>query len=84
MAFGCQIITMFEGTGAGIQWSTIAEGASPDDNLSLLDVILMLFADGFIYLLLAVYIEGILAVFFSFIRILNFERDLFMTFINVI
>ncbi|CAL8072882.1 unnamed protein product [Orchesella dallaii] len=59
MAFGCQIITMFEGTGAGIQWSTIAEGASPDDNLALLDVILMLFFDGIIYLLLAIYIEAV-------------------------
>ncbi|ODN05472.1 ATP-binding cassette sub-family A member 3, partial [Orchesella cincta] len=46
MAFGCQIITMFEGTGAGIQWSTLTSGASPDDNLSLLDVIIMLFFDG--------------------------------------
>lgn len=59
MAFGCQIITMFEGTGAGIQWSTIAQGASPDDNLSLLDVIIMLIVDGFLYLLLAIYVEAV-------------------------
>lgn len=59
MAFGCQIITMFEGTGAGIQWSTIADGASPDDSLTLLDIIIVLIFDGILYLLLAIYIEAV-------------------------
>ncbi|CAG7726830.1 unnamed protein product, partial [Allacma fusca] len=59
MSFGCQIISMFEGTGAGVQWSTIAKGASPQDDFTLLHCILILFADGVIYLLAALYIEAV-------------------------
>jgi len=59
MAFGCQIISMFEGTAAGVQWSTLASGASPDDNLTMLDIIIMLIFDGVLYFMLAIYIEGV-------------------------
>ena len=59
MAFACQIISMFEGTGAGVQWSTLTSGPSPDDNMSLFDCIIMLIIDSFLFLLLALYIEGV-------------------------
>jgi len=59
MAFGCQIIAMFEGTAAGIQWSTLAKGASPDDSMSLLNSILMLLLDSAIHFTLAWYIDGV-------------------------
>ena len=59
MAFGCQIIAMFEGTGAGVQWSTINSGANPQDNLTILHTMLILFFDGVLYFCLAIYIEAV-------------------------
>lgn len=35
MSFACQIICMLEGTGAGLQWSTILESVGPDDDFSV-------------------------------------------------
>jgi len=59
LSFGCQIMSMYEGTGAGIQWSNLATPASPDDDLTLFDVMIMMLFDGFLYLGLAIYIEGV-------------------------
>lgn len=59
MALGCQLIAMFEGTGAGAHWSTIATLVSPDDNITLLDIIFMLFFDSILYLFIAIYVEAI-------------------------
>jgi len=59
MALCGQIIAMFEGTGFGLQWSTIASGTSPDDEMSMLDCLVMLIIDGFILLIAAWYIEAV-------------------------
>ncbi|OXA38045.1 ATP-binding cassette sub-family A member 3 [Folsomia candida] len=59
LSFGCQIISMWEGAGAGVQWSNLPDPASPDDNWSFLDVNIILFVDGILYLLLALYVEGV-------------------------
>ncbi len=58
MAFGGQIIAMFEGTGAGAQWGTIASLASPDDDITLLDILIMLIFDSIFYLFIAIYLEA--------------------------
>lgn len=50
---------MWEGTGVGVQWGNLNELASPDDNWTFLDLNLMLLADGVLYLLIALYIEGV-------------------------
>jgi ATP-binding cassette subfamily A (ABC1) protein 3 len=59
LSFGCQIIAMWEGSGSGAQWSNFATPASPDDNWTLLDVTIILFVDAILYLLLALYVEGV-------------------------
>jgi len=59
MAYSGQIFSMFEGTGLGVQWSTINEGSSPDDSMSMLDMFIMLVVDGILLLTLAWYIEGV-------------------------
>ena len=45
--------------GTGLQWSMFNEPISVDDNLTMADVILMLYIDALIYLILALYIENI-------------------------
>ncbi|XP_076053842.1 phospholipid-transporting ATPase ABCA3-like isoform X2 [Oratosquilla oratoria] len=59
MSFGCQLASMFEGTAAGIQWSNLSQGVSPDDTFTLAHVYGMLFLDTIIYSLLAWYIEAV-------------------------
>ncbi|XP_076823215.1 phospholipid-transporting ATPase ABCA3-like isoform X1 [Clavelina lepadiformis] len=59
MACGCQLIGQFEGKGTGIQWNNIAKGVTIDGSFTLLDVMGMLVLDAVVYMLLAVYIEGI-------------------------
>ncbi|KAK4876910.1 hypothetical protein RN001_009416 [Aquatica leii] len=59
MAFGFQLILMFEGTEEGIQWYNIWDTTSPDDNLTLGYLIIMLAIDTLIYLLIALYVEAI-------------------------
>lgn len=59
MSYGGQVIGMFEGTGAGIQWSTFDKGASVDDNFAMLHIIIMLLVDTVLYMMLTIYIEGV-------------------------
>nr|CAB3219611.1 ATP-binding cassette sub-family A member 3-like [Phallusia mammillata] len=59
MANGCQLIGMFEGKGTGLQWSSIHKGVTVDDNFTMVEVFLMLLLDAVLYMLLAVYIEGV-------------------------
>ncbi|XP_048758710.2 phospholipid-transporting ATPase ABCA3-like isoform X2 [Ostrea edulis] len=59
MSYGGQVIGMFEGTGAGVQWSTIDQGASVDDNFAMLHIIVMLLVDTVLYMMITVYIEGV-------------------------
>ncbi|XP_071081909.1 phospholipid-transporting ATPase ABCA3-like [Haliotis cracherodii] len=59
MAFGSKVIGLYEGTGSGIQWSNFDQPASVDDNLSLLDVMLMLLVDSAIHLLITWYVDNV-------------------------
>ncbi|XP_052266535.1 phospholipid-transporting ATPase ABCA3-like isoform X2 [Dreissena polymorpha] len=59
MAYGGQIIGMFEGTGEGVQWSNIRRGASIDDNFSLFNVIMMMLADAVLYGMITWYVEAV-------------------------
>ncbi|UJR37958.1 hypothetical protein I4U23_030642 [Adineta vaga] len=59
LALGAQLIGMYEGKGTGLQWSMFNEPVSVDDNLTMADVIIMLYVDALIYLVLALYIENI-------------------------
>ncbi|XP_041362406.1 phospholipid-transporting ATPase ABCA3-like [Gigantopelta aegis] len=59
MALGGQVVGMFEGTGAGVQWDNVSKGASVDDDFALLHVFVMLLFDSFVYGLLAFYIEAV-------------------------
>ncbi|CAG9855955.1 unnamed protein product [Phyllotreta striolata] len=59
MAFGFQVILMYEGTGEGIQWSNIFEPNTPDDTLTLGLILIMLTLDTILYLLIALYVEAV-------------------------
>jgi len=59
IAFVWQIICMLEGMGAGLQWSNLFVGPSPDDMFSVGHCIIMMFVNGTFYILAAIYIEAI-------------------------
>ncbi|XP_066151152.1 phospholipid-transporting ATPase ABCA3-like [Euwallacea fornicatus] len=59
MGFGFKIILMYEGTGDGIQFSNIFTPNTPDDNLSLGLVMIMLAIDAIMYLIIALYVEAV-------------------------
>lgn len=59
MAFGTYLISMYEGTGAGVSFENFASPVSDDDNISMLDIYIMLIVDAFIYLMLTIYIEAV-------------------------
>jgi len=56
---GTSYITKFEENRIGAQWSNIAVSPVEGDNYSLLVCILMLLADAFLYMLVALYIEAV-------------------------
>lgn len=59
MSLGCQLTSMFEGTGSGIQWDLLFSGVSPDDPFTLAHVFGMLVLDSFLFSILAWYIEAL-------------------------
>ncbi|XP_035705489.1 ATP-binding cassette sub-family A member 3 isoform X2 [Folsomia candida] len=59
ISFACQIICMLEGTGVGAQWSNIFQGSGPDDDFSMGDCLIMMIANGVVYLISALYIEAV-------------------------
>lgn len=59
MSYGGQVLGMFEGTGAGVQWSTLSQGASVDDSFSLGHVMMMLIVDTVLYGVFTWYIEAV-------------------------
>uniref|UniRef100_T1IS52 Uncharacterized protein n=1 Tax=Strigamia maritima TaxID=126957 RepID=T1IS52_STRMM len=59
MAFGGQFITMYEGSGIGLQWSNFYKGATPDDSLSMAWVFFMLFIDYFLYFFITWYVDNV-------------------------
>ncbi|ODN05940.1 ATP-binding cassette sub-family A member 3 [Orchesella cincta] len=60
VAFACQILCMFEGSGAGLQWSNIFQASGPDDNFSMGDCFIMMILNGVVYLGMAFYLEAVL------------------------
>ncbi|KAK4876911.1 hypothetical protein RN001_009417 [Aquatica leii] len=59
MAYGFQLMVMYEGVGEGLQWHNIWKTTTPDDNLTLGHLIIMLAIDSVLYLLVALYVEAI-------------------------
>ena len=59
MGLGCQLASMFEGTGSGIQWNLVFKGVSPDDSFTIGHVLFMMMIDAVIYAVLAWYIEAV-------------------------
>ncbi|GAB1602809.1 ATP-binding cassette sub-family A member 3-like [Argonauta hians] len=59
LAFGGQVLGIFEGQGVGVQWNNISHGSSVDDDFTFLQVILMLLFDAILYSLLTWYIEAV-------------------------
>ncbi|XP_037074307.1 ATP-binding cassette sub-family A member 3-like [Pollicipes pollicipes] len=59
MGFGGMLISMWEGTGEGMQWSNINIGVSPDDNFKMSHIFAMFVADTVLYLMVAWYVEAV-------------------------
>ncbi|KAF4521857.1 hypothetical protein B566_EDAN003731 [Ephemera danica] len=59
MAFGCQIIVQFEGTGEGQQWYNLFTPASLNDNLTLGSIMIMFVVDACLYMTVALYVEAV-------------------------
>ncbi|RZB38621.1 ATP-binding cassette sub-family A member 3-like, partial [Asbolus verrucosus] len=59
LSFGISLILKFEGIEEGIQWSNLWNTVSPDDDLSLGAIFMMFILDTFLYLIIALYVEGI-------------------------
>ena len=59
MAYGGQVIGMYEGTGAGVQWKNLRTPVSVDDNFTMFNVMMMLVVDSFLYLLIMWYVEAV-------------------------
>ncbi|XP_074034978.1 phospholipid-transporting ATPase ABCA3 isoform X2 [Leptinotarsa decemlineata] len=59
MAFGFQVIIMYEGTQEGVQWNNIFKPNTPDDSLSLGLIMVMMALDSVIYMLVTIYVEAV-------------------------
>ncbi|CAG7716861.1 unnamed protein product [Allacma fusca] len=57
ISYVCYIFAMFEGTSAGVQWSNITEGTTPDDDFSILDCIVMMLVNAGVSMIAGFYIE---------------------------
>ncbi len=57
--FGCSYMARYEEQGLGIQWSNIAYSPIPEDDFSMLGVIMMLVFDALIYGLIMWYVEAV-------------------------
>jgi ATP-binding cassette subfamily A (ABC1) protein 3 len=52
-------ISQFQGTGIGVHWDNLSNGASVDDDFSLATVFLMMIVNSVIYGVLTWYIENV-------------------------
>lgn len=59
MALGFQLIIRHEGTGEGAQWGNVWRPTTPDDDLTLGALMMMLILDTVLYMLIALYVEAI-------------------------
>ena len=59
MAYGGQVIGMYEGIGVGVQWTNLRNPVSVDDNFTMFNIMVMLVVDSFIYLLVMWYVEAV-------------------------
>lgn len=59
MGLGFHVVIRYEGTQEGIQWDNIFTPVTIDDDFHLGYVLIMLLVDGFLYLMIALYVEKI-------------------------
>lgn len=59
MGYGFRLILQFEGAGTGIQWDNVWSTVTPDDQLTLGSLLMMLLVDSVLYLLITLYFEKI-------------------------
>lgn len=59
MAYGCNLIGIYEGTGEGIKWNNIGEFATEDENFKMSDVFIMLIIDSVLYGLITWYVDNV-------------------------
>ncbi|CDW52395.1 ATP binding cassette sub family A [Trichuris trichiura] len=59
MSFGVQLIGIFEGQNVGLQWYNLFHQGTMYNNLSMIEIIAMLFVDSIICILLAWYVETV-------------------------
>nr|XP_022911475.1 ATP-binding cassette sub-family A member 3-like isoform X1 [Onthophagus taurus] len=59
MAYGFQLIIMFEGSGEGLHWTNLFSTVNPEDNLSMAHVMAMLLFDATLYMIITLYVEAL-------------------------
>ncbi|CAD5111485.1 DgyrCDS794 [Dimorphilus gyrociliatus] len=59
MAYGCNVIGVYEGTGEGVQWNNIGKLATEDENFKMSDVFLILLIDTILYGIITWYVDNI-------------------------
>ncbi|GFS09301.1 ATP-binding cassette transporter sub-family A [Elysia marginata] len=58
-ALGAHVIGIYEGTGEGVQWNNFNRPGVVDDNVTLLDVMLILIFDSFIHCVVTWYLDNV-------------------------
>ena len=59
MAYGCKFYENFEGIGIGVRWGNMGETRLKNE-ISFGEIVGFLILDGFLYLILAIYLEAVL------------------------
>ncbi|KAF6775082.1 hypothetical protein AHF37_05033 [Paragonimus kellicotti] len=59
MGFVCMLIGQFEGTGLGVQFSSLASPANPGDNLSLNTLWIVFLIEGKLFMLFTLYVDAV-------------------------
>ncbi|KAF8561538.1 hypothetical protein P879_02584 [Paragonimus westermani] len=59
MGFVCMLIGQFEGTGLGVQFSSLASSANPGDNLSLDMLWIVFLIEGKLFMLFTLYVDAV-------------------------
>ena len=58
--FGCSYMAQYEEQGVGVQWHNVASSPMPEDDLSMLGTIMIMFFDALLYSVVTWYVEAVL------------------------
>uniref|UniRef100_A0A914E137 ABC transporter domain-containing protein n=1 Tax=Acrobeloides nanus TaxID=290746 RepID=A0A914E137_9BILA len=59
LSFGLKLLAQYETQSSGLHWSSIGKPVSPDTQMTMADLFLMLIIDGILFMLLTGYVEAV-------------------------